>query len=887
VNRPSIVKPTRVRYGRATLGCVLTLGVLWLAVAARVTAQPIIADVRQGTNLAVAIAPGGETLVVSLLGQLWTLPATGGGAEPLTPPGEEARNPRFSPDGLRLVYQRLVAGHWDLWLLDLATREQRALTSTNDDEREPDFAPDGRSVVYASNRTGHYCLWSITLDGRVETQLTEESGDASLPSVSDRGLIAYVVDRAQESVLRVLGTVGASTTVYTSSGHLAGPSWRPGGGVLVFSEQTAPRSNQLHMLLLGEPQVLKPLSGDEDVFTSRVAWVSGSEFIYAADGQLWRRALAEPARVPVHLFAALAVEPFPAPSDLKPFDERGPRPVFGVTSPVRSPDGRRTAFTALGDLWLTERGQPEHLTDDRYVELDPAFSPDGDALVFASERTGQFELWRLSLRDRRLTQLTFGALHPHRPVVSPDGREVAFLETDGLEPWAPARLKVLDEASHQAVTVASGLIGAGTPTWSEDGKSLQIHAAAAPSTSERATSLHVELITDPAPAATVAPPRDAAPGIALQWQPPPPPEDYVLQVGRLFDGVRADYRRHVDIHVREGRIAAISARGVLPTQGKVISLPDATVIPGLIDIHAHQSALAGERLGRAWLAYGVTTVREVAANVPEALQRAELWGSGRVPGPHLIVTPAVGVPPESLPADPRAPVRAYPGIATGFAHSLIEQAAVLGIPHLDSQPREDRVALESPATPYELELSPGFTAYQDGFSRLLAANAVFTPGLGALAGLGSWPESGQGWRRDGAYAALYTPAEQATWARAGLAGAALPALQQTVARLIRAGGRVAVGSDAPTVPYGLGVHLELALLAAADLSNDQVLRLATAEGALALGLEQQVGTLEEGKLADFVVLDGDPLNRLSDTLRILAVAKGGVWYDRAALLSRP
>jgi hypothetical protein len=273
--------------------------------------------------------------------------------------------------------------------------------------------------------------------------------------------------------------------------------------------------------------------------------------------------------------------------------------------------------------------------------------------------------------------------------------------------------------------------------------------------------------------------------------------------------------------------------------------------------------------------------------VPEALQRAEVWGSGRVPGPHLIVTPAVGVPPESLPADPRAPVRAYPGIATGFAHSLIEQATVLGIPHLDNRPHEDRVALESPATPYELELSPGFTAYQDGFSRLLAASAVFTPGLGALAGLGSWPESGQAWRRDGAYAALYTPAEQAIWARAGLAGAALPALQQTVARLIRAGGRVAVGSDAPTVPYGLGVHLELALLAAADLSNDQVLRLATAEGALALGLEQQVGTLEEGKLADFVVLDGDPLNRLSDTLRILAVAKGGVWYDRAALLSRP
>ena len=89
----------------------------------------------------------------------------------------------------------------------------------------------------------------------------------------------------------------------------------------------------------------------------------------------------------------------------------------------------------------------------------------------------------------------------------------------------------------------------------------------------------------------------AAPTIAMQWQPPAPPEDFVLQVGRLFDGVHADYRRHVDVHVRAGRIAVISARGVVPPRGKVIALPDATVIPGLIDVHAHQDSLVGERLG--------------------------------------------------------------------------------------------------------------------------------------------------------------------------------------------------------------------------------------------------------------------------------------------------
>jgi imidazolonepropionase-like amidohydrolase len=54
---------------------------------------------------------------------------------------------------------------------------------------------------------------------------------------------------------------------------------------------------------------------------------------------------------------------------------------------------------------------------------------------------------------------------------------------------------------------------------------------------------------------------------------------------------------------------------------------------------------------------------------------------------------------------------------------------------------------------------------------------------------------------------------------------------------------------------------------------------------LALGLERDLGTLEEGKLADFVVLEGDPLADIDATLTILAVVKGGVWRDRSALLT--
>ena len=290
-----------------------------------------------------------------------------------------------------------------------------------------------------------------------------------------------------------------------------------------------------------------------------------------------------------------------------------------------------------------------------------------------------------------------------------------------------------------------------------------------------------------------------------------------------------------------------------------------------------------------WLAYGVTTVRELAPDVAEAVERGEAWASGRTPGPRLIVSPAAGAPEPtpSFNASTLVPVRTYPGISLGVGHELARLAHDPTGRAFDSSSAR-RQGGTGPV-PYELELSPDLVSYQDAFATLTSSLTVLPSALGAVAGLQGWPEQlARGSRgRDPAYTALFTPAERAAWGSAGSAPGALPRLQQTVARLVRAGGRVAIGTDAPAVPYGLGLHFDLQLIAAAGVPNDQALRIATAEGALALGLERQIGTLEEGKIADFVVIDGDPLERLTDTLRITAVVRGGVWIDRPALLVSP
>jgi hypothetical protein len=473
------------------------------------------------------------------------------------------------------------------------------------------------------------------------------------------------------------------------------------------------------------------------------------------------------------------------------------------------------------------------------------------------------------LRDRRFTQLTFGALRPHRPAVRPDGKRVAYLATATLEPWAATTLEVLDVESGTSITRDTD-VGDGELNWAEDGSTLEVRATA--------TVLREGAMMDRDATPTTSARAYESPAATVLWTAPPAPPAYVVEIGRLFDATRATYRRHVDLHVRDGRIAAVVSRGALPPSGPVIDAREATVIPGLVDVHAHLSSLVGERMGRALLAYGVTTVRDVTARPRESLERAEAWASGRTPGPRLVVT---ATPTTLGPSRTPPPTHAYPGIANGFAHSLRQQALRIGVPRLDDYPA--RLGSDLLRSSNELELSPGLAAYQDGYSRFVTSGSTLVTGLAALAGVAHSPHADQ----DSVYRALFTGVERTSWERPDGLASLLPPLEQTVARLIRAGGRVAIGSDAPAVPYGLGVHLELARLADAGIGNDQVLRLATIEGALALGLERELGTLEEGKLADFVVLDGDPLADIAVTRKIVAVAKGGVWYDRSTLVASP
>jgi imidazolonepropionase-like amidohydrolase len=133
---------------------------------------------------------------------------------------------------------------------------------------------------------------------------------------------------------------------------------------------------------------------------------------------------------------------------------------------------------------------------------------------------------------------------------------------------------------------------------------------------------------------------------------------------------------------------------------------------------------------------------------------------------------------------------------------------------------------------------------------------------------------------------------QALQARTALGRA--PALREavmaqgkTVLAVLKAGGRVTAGTDAPIIPYGFSLQLELQMFVRAGFTPAEAIRSATLWSAEAVGVGNDLGSIERGKLADLVIVAGDPLQNIADTMNVTVTIKNGKAYAINELLTQP
>ncbi len=636
----------------------------------------------------------------------------------------------------------------------------------------------------------------------------------------------------------------------------------------------------------------------------------GSKMVFESAGYLWQQLLdGGPAQ---QLFEGSAFESNPAFSPDGKYlafvrDEHGKQEVrvFNFASEQMrtlpsgwvpgglswSPDAQRLIFAEYAGVMphvvavnLSD-GKKEVLLDRGGGRMRPHLSADGQSLNFTANLTGTWMLYRLPVNERAKPEpVTRLAEHLRGGLISPDGKWLAFRRGMGI--WvAPLGSEPVKEEDVRNLSPEGGDDFAFTPD-----SSAVIYAVG-----NRVWQHPLE-----------GGEREEIP-IRLELQTPTPPPLLLRRV-HLLDFESGAFGRETSLFIENGRIRWIGSERNHrhPPQTVILDTDGRFAVPGFFDMHVHLRAISHD----AFLAYGVTSVRDTGDSLAwlNALaDRSETTGdalpryffSGDV-FMNAQLAARVQIHNED---EARAYVRrwkewgahfikAYDTLSWTLQRVVAKEARHLSLPVVGHGMFAEHFIRRVKLGYAILEHSSWSTRLYDDVLQMLAYTGTrWDPTLtmygGTILTLRDEPE-----RLNDAKVKAFMPEWCATAAFASgfmkvvgdkpLRGDWIEQLGGVLAAH-RRGVKLHAGTDVQGAGWvcfpGLSLHWELEHLVEAGIEPLEVLRIATQEAAEAVGAEDDLGTLEAGKLADIVLLDANPLDDIKNTQTIWRVIKGGWLFD--------
>lgn len=358
----------------------------------------------EGTWTSVDISPDGKTIAFDMMGDIFTVPATGGTATIVSKGIAFESHPRYSPDGKRLLFISDRSGADNIWYIDFEKKDTVQLTKeSNQNFTDAAWTPDGDYIIYAKGKLVQQ-LYMIHKNGGTGVQLVDEKNLKAIdPVVSADGRYIYYSRRTgswnynaqlPQYELGQYDRENAKTNTITSRyGSAFTPVVSKDEKWLVYGTRFEDKTGLIiRNLESGDEKWLAyPIQRDDQESIATLGVLPGMAFtpdskalLASYGGKIHSISVdgGSPTEIPVSVNLQLELGPklsfkYPVSDTIKTLATQ-------IRDVVPSPDGKRLAFTVLNRLYTMDYpdGTPHRMTTEEFTEAQPAWSPDGHSIVF-------------------------------------------------------------------------------------------------------------------------------------------------------------------------------------------------------------------------------------------------------------------------------------------------------------------------------------------------------------------------------------------------------------------------------------------------------------------------------------------------------------------------